>query len=86
MVCRCMQGPAVIAQKLGYFIETGQAVSQLQKAGYKVGNVQLAKFTPLPGAPVPAPGALALSGAPADAPEPTAAAAGKQLYTLSDVL
>jgi len=86
MVCHCMQGPAVIAQKLGYFIETGQAVSQLQKAGYKVGNVQLAKFSPLPGAPSPAPGALVLGGTPADAPEPSAAAAGKQLTSLLDVL
>ena len=51
----CLQGPAVVAEKLSYFIQTGQMVSYLQQAGYKIGTVQLAKFSPLPGIPPHAP-------------------------------
>ena len=47
----------MVAEKLSYFIQTGQMVSYLQQAGYKIGTVQLARFSPLPGAPSPAPGA-----------------------------
>ncbi|CAK0785070.1 hypothetical protein CVIRNUC_008276 [Coccomyxa viridis] len=51
-------GPAVVAEKLSYFIQTGQMVSYLQQAGYKIGTVQLKRFSPLPGVPAHAPGAL----------------------------
>ena len=48
---KSMQGPAVIAEKLGYFIQTGQAVQLMQQAGFQIGIVELTKFSPLPGLP-----------------------------------
>jgi hypothetical protein len=77
---RCMQGPAVIAEKLGYFIQTGQAVQLMQQTGFQIGNIQLTKFSPLPGtpkagAPTAGPvGGVATAG-PTPAPSGTAAAA-----------
>lgn len=57
-----MQGPAVIAEKLGYFIQTGQAVQLMQQAGFRIGNIQLTSFSPLPGVPAPAPGPGSAAG------------------------
>ena len=56
-VCH-LQGPAVIAEKLGYFIQTGQATQLMQQAGFRIGNIELSSFFPLPGVPSPAPGPL----------------------------
>ena len=47
----CLQGPAVVAEKLSYFVQTGQMVSYMQQAGYRLGTVQLTKFSPLLGVP-----------------------------------
>lgn len=49
------QGPAVVADKLSYFIRTGQMVRLFQAQGFSIDYVQLAKFSPLPGVPAPAP-------------------------------
>lgn len=54
------QGPAVIADKLSYFIRTGQMVRLLQGEGHRIDYVQLARFSPLPGMPAPG-GATAAS-------------------------
>lgn len=61
--CIWLQGPAVIAEKLGYFIQTGQATQLMQQAGYRIGNIELSSFSPLPGVPAPAPGPLGLGTA-----------------------
>lgn len=49
------QGPAVIAEKLAYFIRTGQMVHLMQTQGLKVTYIQLARFWPLPGPAAPPP-------------------------------
>ena len=71
-----LQGPAVIAEKLSYFIQTGQATQLMQQAGYRIGNIELNSFSPLPGVPAPAPGPLALGTAGTQ----SAAQAGKLLW------
>ncbi|BDA51135.1 probable serine/threonine-protein kinase STY8 at C-terminar half [Coccomyxa sp. Obi] len=48
-------GPAVVADKLSYFIRTGQMVRLFQAQGVRIDYVQLAKYSPLPGVPAPAP-------------------------------
>lgn len=62
-----VQGPAVIADKLSYFIRTGQMVGLFQAQGFRINYVQLAKYSPLPGVPAAAPEAAAST---ADAGEP----------------
>ena len=60
------QGPAVIAQKLSYFIQTGQMVQLLKNQGFRVSYLQLSRFSPLPGdadAAPPAPDADAAASA-----------------------
>ena len=42
-----MQGPAIIAEKLGYFIQTGQATQLMQQAGFRIGNIELSSFLSL---------------------------------------
>ena len=74
-----LQGPAVVAEKLSYFIQTGQMVSYLQQAGYKIGTVQLQRFSPLPGVPAHAPGALPVP--PGEEGAVSTAQAGKQRPT-----
>jgi hypothetical protein len=49
------QGPAVIADKLSYFIRTGQMVQLMQSKGLKITYIQLARFWPLPGLAAPPP-------------------------------
>ena len=66
----------MVAEKLSYFIQTGQMVSYLQQAGYKIGTVQLQRFSPLPGVPAHAPGALPVP--PGDQGAVSTAQAGKQ--------
>ena len=63
----------MIAEKLSYFIQTGQATQLMQQAGYRIGNIELSSFSPLPGVPAPAPGAQSTGLAGAGA-EPTAQA------------
>lgn len=46
-----MQGPQVIAEKLAYFINTGEMVQVLLSQGIGITNVQLAKFSPSGGNP-----------------------------------
>lgn len=65
---KSVQGPAVIAEKLGYFIQTGQAVQLMQQTGFQIGNIELGKFSPLPGLPE--------AGAPSAGPVGGIAAAG----------
>ncbi len=45
----------MIADKLSYFIRTGQMVRLFQSEGFQIDYVQLSKFSPLPGVPAPAP-------------------------------
>ncbi|KAK9902754.1 hypothetical protein WJX75_004977 [Coccomyxa subellipsoidea] len=54
-----LPGPAVIADKLSYFIRTGQMVGLFQAQGFRINYVQLAKYSPLPGVPAAAPEAAA---------------------------
>ena len=68
---KSMQGPAVIAEKLGYFIQTGQAVQLMQQTGFQIGNIELGKFSPLPGLPeAGAPSAEPVGGIAAAGPTP----------------
>lgn len=82
-----LQGPAMVADKLGYFIQTGQMVQLLQQASFKIGNVQLAKFSPLPGTPGPGPEpAAAKAAAPQGAVATAQAGKQKQLMLLASAL
>lgn len=53
-LCRA-QGPAIIADKLSYFIRTGQMVQLFQSQGFRINYVQLAKYSPSPNSATPPP-------------------------------
>ncbi len=45
----------MVADKLSYFIRTGQMVQQMQSKGQRITYIQLARYWPLPGMAAPPP-------------------------------
>jgi hypothetical protein len=66
-----VQGPPVIADKLSYFINTGEMTELFQQWGVGINYVRIVKFSPLVGQAA----APAVAAAPTGSTAPTVAAA-----------